>query len=343
LARLLDARPMIRDAMGAAACNAEQARVVGAALADLPDDVDLAVVDKAEAVLLEQAHQFDPDALRKLGKRVLDHVAPDVAEEALRRLLEREEARARAARTFTVSSVRDGRSQVSGWLDAEAAAIVKAAIEPFSKPTCGADGPDMRSPGQRRADALSEVCRLSLASGELPDAGGERPQITVTVDFDALRQALGAGTLDTGEFLSASVVRRLACDARILPVVLGHDGAALDVGRNRRLFTGALRRALVLRDGGCAFPGCDRPPRWCDAHHRVSWLDGGPTSLDNGVLLCGQHHRLVHAGDWQVRLGADRRPEFIPPPHIDPDRRPRQNHHHRSQRDPRQGGFHPRE
>ena len=80
--------------------------------------------------------------------------------------------------------------------------------------------------------------------------------------------------------------------------------------------------------GGCAFPGCDRPPGWCEAHHIRHWAAGGPTSLANGVLLCGAHHRLIERGDWEVRLAADGIPEFRPPPWIDPDRRPRRNHLH---------------
>jgi hypothetical protein len=111
--------------------------------------------------------------------------------------------------------------------------------------------------------------------------------------------------------------------------VLGGDGQVLDVGRTRRLGTGVLRRALVLRDSGCAFPGCDRPPRWTDAHHIRSWASGGPTSLDNLVLLCRHHHRTVHLSDWQVRLGVDRFPEFVPPAHLDRHRRPRRNLYHR--------------
>jgi Domain of unknown function (DUF222)/HNH endonuclease len=134
--------------------------------------------------------------------------------------------------------------------------------------------------------------------------------------------------LDTGAPISAAILRRWACDARILPVVYNSAGAVLDVGQERRLFTGALRRALIARDGGCTFPGCDRPPSWC-GHHIISWIDGGPTSLENAALLCGHHHRVIHAGAWMTRLGPDRHPEFVPPPHIDPARLPRRNHYHR--------------
>jgi hypothetical protein len=188
---------------------------------------------------------------------------------------------------------------------------------------------DDRTMGQRRADALIEVCRLVLNTGDLPVNGGDRPQVAVTVAFDPLRRELGVGTLDTGHRLTATATRRLACDAQILPAILGSDGQALDVGQSRRLITGTLRRALVLRDGGCAFPGCTRPPRWCDGHHIRSWASGGPTSLDNSVLLCGHHHRLIHHSDWTVRLGHDGHPEFLPPAHFNPTRRPRRNLYHR--------------
>ena len=187
---------------------------------------------------------------------------------------------------------------------------------------------DDRTAGQRRADALVEVCRLVLSTGDLPVNGGDRPQLTVTVPYDLLSKQLGTGLLDTGQRLTPTQTRRLACDAHLLPAVLGSHGQVLDVGQSRRLITGALRRALVLRDRGCAFPGCDRPPRWCDGHHIRSWTDGGPTSLDNAVLLCGPHHRTIHHSDWEIRPGPDRIPDFIPPTHIDPHQRPRRNIYH---------------
>ncbi|GGL09930.1 HNH endonuclease signature motif containing protein [Mangrovihabitans endophyticus] len=187
---------------------------------------------------------------------------------------------------------------------------------------------DARTPGQRRADALVDICQLALRTTALPENGGDRPQLAVTAPYDVLHQKLGIGTLDTGERLHPTDVRRLACDARILPAVLGGQGQVLDVGRTRRLATGSLRRALVARDHGCAFPHCDRPAQWCDAHHLASWLDGGPTSLDNLVLLCRYHHRLVHREPWRVRLGPGRHPEFLPPPALDPAQHPLRNRYH---------------
>nr|WP_236725484.1 HNH endonuclease signature motif containing protein [Amycolatopsis orientalis] len=102
------------------------------------------------------------------------------------------------------------------------------------------------------------------------------------------------------------------------------------MGRLRRFVTPGQRRALNIRDGGCAFPGCHRPPKNCHAHHIHHWADGGPTDLRNLTLLCGFHHRLIHHGDWQVRMAADGLPEFIPPQYLDPLRQTRRNTLHRA-------------
>jgi hypothetical protein len=133
--------------------------------------------------------------------------------------------------------------------------------------------------------------------------------VVVTVPFDVLRKELGLGMLDTGQPVSATQVRRMACDAMLIPAVLGGDGQVLDLGQARRLFTGPVRRALVLRDGGCAFPGCDRPARWCDGHHITSVLDGGPTDLDNGVLVCPSCRRRHNPHYANLRI-MPRRPRL---------------------------------
>ncbi|WP_146065700.1 HNH endonuclease signature motif containing protein [Arthrobacter pityocampae] len=126
--------------------------------------------------------------------------------------------------------------------------------------------------------------------------------------------------------VSVRTVRKIACDADIIPVVLGGRGEVLDVGRARRLFGVAQRRALVARDRGCAFPDCTVPAVWSEAHHITPWLAGGRTDVSNGCLLCSFHHRLVERGNWiiQVKHGV---PWFTPPPYIDPDRTPRRNKH----------------
>src|SRR5262249_21794090 len=120
---------------------------------------------------------------------------------------------------------------------------------------------------QRQADALVELAERSLRTGALPEGGGNRPTRVLTRPNDTLAAQVGTGVLDTGEHLPASTVRRMACDAKIIPIVLGGDSQPLDVGRASRTVPGPIRRAVTLRDGGCTFPTSDIPPKWCDVHH----------------------------------------------------------------------------
>ncbi|MFI6232632.1 DUF222 domain-containing protein [Micromonospora sp. NPDC050784] len=326
LAATIDAAPpAVRDALLSGAITVEQGRVVAETIAALPVEAGPEVADKATHLLVTWADHFDPTSLSRLGERVLTHVAPDLADQAELKALERATERAEARRHVTLSEQQNGQVRLSGNLDTETASLLREAIDPLCAP---AGEHDDRSPGQRRADALGEICRLALRTGQLPDNGGDRPQVVVTVSLDDLVNGVRAGTLETGTRLTPGAVRRLACDAGVLPAVLGGNSQVLDVGRQRRLFTGPLRRALVLRDGGCAFPGCDRPPRWCDGHHLRHWADGGTTALSNAVLLCGYHHRFIHRGDWAVRIAADGRPDFLPPSWLDPLRTPRRNLYH---------------
>jgi hypothetical protein len=161
-----------------------------------------------------------------------------------------------------------------------------------------------------------------LDDGELPTRGGQCPHLVLTMGLAELVTGLGTATLDTGGQLIAAEARRLACDAGLIPMVLGSDSIPLDVGRQQRLASTALRDALAQRDKGCSFPGCGRPPRYCHAHHIVSWLDCGPTALHNMCLLCERHHVIVHRQGWHIRLDARGYPEFTPPKTIDPRRRP---------------------
>ncbi|HEU4350202.1 MAG TPA: DUF222 domain-containing protein [Actinoplanes sp.] len=323
--RALQERPVLDAALRDGAVNAAQASVIDEAVRDLPDELDTAAVDKAESILIGWAGELEPRQLRKHALRVLDHVAPDLAHAATEEHLERQQELAYERRTLKIYPIPYGRVRISGVLDEESAAVVTAALEPLCRPT--AEGP--LSYDQRRADALVEVCRMALRTSDLPVNGGEPPQLVVTVPYDVVAGSLGSGVTDTGAPVTAEAVRRLACDARIVPAVLGSQGQVLDLGRSRRLISGPLHRALVLRDGGCAFPGCDRPSRWCEGHHIVPWSRGGVTSLDNAVLLCGFHHRLLHRTAWQVRMGHDGFPVFVPPAHVDRHRRPRRNLYHR--------------
>ncbi|MGM7667197.1 DUF222 domain-containing protein [Microbacterium sp. A93] len=229
--------------------------------------------------------------------------------------------------------------------DLNAADLNAADLNAVDPATAGADTRELqmldpRSTGQKQLDGLVSALTgaLSLADlSDLPASGGSRPQVLVTIDYDSLlgrvhqshavdtilSQAAYAGTIQP------RLIRQWACDADLIPVVLGGDGQVLDIGRAQRIFPRRLRQALVARDGGCAAPNCSIPAPWCEAHHIDHWEHGGPTSVENGVLLCSHHHHAVHADAWEisVRNGV---PWFIPAPYLDTTRRARRNRYRRS-------------
>jgi len=148
------------------------------------------------------------------------------------------------------------------------------------------------------------------------------------MDFGDLKNKAETAILSHGGPITPAEARRLACDARIIPVVMGSDSQVLDVGRSSRTFPIGIRRAITLRDKGCTFPACDRPPGWTDAHHVKEWWQLGVSSYENGCLLCRFHHTLIHQGDWRIQWAPDGIPEFIPPPWLDPEQKPRRNTMH---------------
>ena len=198
------------------------------------------------------------------------------------------------------------------------AAVVDAKARPLT-------GDDDRPAAQRQAEALADVCGYVLdhaPSAVLPECGGQRPHVNVLVRLEDLENRARAACLDFGGTLSPESLRMLCCDAAVVPVVLNGKGQPLDVGRITRTIPDGLRRAVAARDRGCAHPGCGRPASWCEVHHIREWENGGPTRLDNLVMLCRVHHRQIHSTDWTVRI-RDGLPEFIPPLWIDPEQRPR--------------------
>lgn len=194
-------------------------------------------------------------------------------------------------------------------VDAEAKAVIEAAVGALSAPRPVQGVPDRRPGGQRRLEALVEVVRRGVASAD-GVATTTKAQLVVTMALADLVAQTSAGTVlgsaEAGSLIGPETVRRLACDAAVIPAVLGRDGELLDLGRAVRCFTEGQSRALWLRDGGCSFPGCTVPAAWTDAHHLWHWADGGPSDLDNGALLCGRHHTLVHARGYHATLTAGR-------------------------------------
>ncbi|PZS25238.1 MAG: HNH endonuclease [Pseudonocardiales bacterium] len=278
--------------------------VIRSVLARIPAHVDDHQRAEIEAELAKHSRTLDATQLAVLGTRILAHLGQDGPPpkddpEIQRRL------------TFTD---RDGGYELGGWLDREAAEILRSALSPLAAPRPTTDTEvDLRTSAHRDADALVELAQRSLDAGDLPTEGGERPQVVVTVPLAVLQGRIGTASLALGGPINADTARRIACDARIIPVVLGARGEPLDIGRASYTVPTAIRRAVILRDGGCAFPGCSVPARWCDIHHVTHWANHGTTSVGNCVALCGRHHRLVHHSQWRIDMTGGI-PQFHPPP-----------------------------
>ena len=307
--------------------SAVQAGVVCDAIEKLPGNP--ALREQAETLLLDQAATLDATQLGQAGRRILAHVDPDREHRDDEAALAREERAAHLGRHLSITEDGAGGVRVRGRGSVEDAATLKAALLPLTKPhptasdedsgsEDGRSGSDPRDHGARMWDAMIGIAQHSLDTEAQPESHGARPRVGVLIDYDSLRKdSDGQGQpalTDDGLRLSHAAVRRLACDADILPVCLGPHGQPLDVGRTQRLVTTAIWLALIARDRHCAFPGCTRPPIMCHAHHITHWADGGSTSLNNLVMLCGHHHRTIHDTAWQVRLATDARPEFRAPP-----------------------------
>jgi hypothetical protein len=149
--------------------------------------------------------------------------------------------------------------------------------------------------------------------------------VLVTIDHDSLLARTGYGTVSDGTLISTERLLELADEAEIIPAVLNRAGAVLTLGRSRRIASRSQTLALVARDGGCSFPGCDRAPEWCERHHITAWIDGGATDLDNLTLLCAYHHHNFTQGGWTCTLNPDGLPQWTPPRWIDRHQAPRLN------------------
>ncbi len=296
--------PATAAAVAEHAIGAADVRVIRSVLARIPPHLGAETRAEVEAELASHARTLDAGQLAVLGTRILAYLDQDDPRP-------HDTPKTRRRLTFTD---RDGGYELGGWLDREAAEIVRSALSPLSAPRPTTDTEiDLRDAAQRDADALVELARRALEAGDLPTEGGERPQVVVTMSLGVLQGRIGAAVLALGGPINADVARRIACDARVIPVVLGARGEPLDIGRASYTVPTAIRRAVLVRDGGCAFPGCAVPARWCEIHHVIHWADHGPTSVENCVALCGRHHRLIHHSHWRIDMTGGI-PQFHPPP-----------------------------
>ncbi len=243
------------------------------------------------------AAEFRPAELRRLGGHLLEVVAPEIAEAEEAKRLQNQEQQARAKTSLRTRLIGDGLARttiVHPELDRDRLlTYLHASTSPRKHPDA-ISGEEDRIPHHQQLGQAFGALLEHLDPARLPAHGGDATTVMVTISLESLRNELGTGTMIGGEPLSASAVRRLACDAQIVPVVLGANSEVLDLGRTRRLFSPAQRKALRLRDQECRAEHCSIRATWCEAHHRKPWSQGGHTDLDDGVLLCNFHHHRAH-------------------------------------------------
>jgi hypothetical protein len=248
---------------------------------------------------------------------------------------EREQAM-RGRRYLSLSRQADGMTRLSGLLDPESAALVRDAVDGATSPRRG--GPRFVSPGERERaeriardlrtteqlalDALVDLVRLGGEVAPTEIIGTRSPAVQVIVAEHDLRAGRGLARIEgQTEPVSIATADRHRCSSGTVPIVMDARGDVVALGRETRLYTRRQRLALAARDGGCRFPGCERPPSWTEAHHIVPWSEGGTTDLADGILLCRHHHLLLHNNGWQFERTSGEL-VLIPPRSIDPEQRP---------------------
>ncbi|GAA2174341.1 hypothetical protein GCM10009846_19920 [Agrococcus versicolor] len=305
------ARPHVAAALGAATITVSQAEQIVAGLAATGGRVAACDLERAESELVAAATgaggetPVPPALLRCQVATWVDFLDPDGAEPS--------EERQRELRSLSFSSRRDGMLVARMLCTPEQGEVLQTALDAHVAPRrvrvdCADDGSepdgdeaacDGRSIEQRRIDALVSIV-ASHAATTAPRTGGGAPTLVVTttladLEGRAVRPADRAHVQRSGAPATAALVARIVCDGLVHPVLVGDDdGEPLRLGRARRLFSPAQRRAIAARDRGCRAPGCSAPPGWCEAHHVTPWSLDGPTDVDNGMLLCAFHHHEVH-------------------------------------------------
>ena len=275
-------------------------------------DVDEVTRAEGQALMLEAAAVVDPAQLGRAGLRLRHRLDPEAAER-----LARDEDRQQELRQVCLVQEQSGMWFLRGSLTPVAGAALQSALDPLAQPQPAVDGsPDPRTGGMRMADAVEALALLALAAragdpGALPTRGGAATRLVLTAELDTLladlttrggQAGLVPPVLATGEpgewEISPLMLQALSCDADVVPVLTDGFGRALDVGDTVYAFPPRLRRAIEVRDQHCTFRNCRAKPAWCHVHHLVAFSKGGPTSERNGALLCGRHHRFVHASAW---------------------------------------------
>ncbi|MDQ1718454.1 MAG: hypothetical protein QOE89_2407, partial [Pseudonocardiales bacterium] len=275
----------------------------------------------AEALLAKHATGMDTAQLRQAATRILGFLHPDgtLTPDRVHR----------KDRDVSLHRHPDGSGDVTAHLTPACYALWETVLEPLARkrPDDGC-GPDLRSPGQRRHDALEDAAKRLLRTGELPTTAGVATTLMITMTLDQLETRAGQATTQHGGSISINEALRLTSEGKALPVVLNDAGGILAYGRARRLASPGQRLALMARDRGCTFPRCRETAARSEVHHIVDWAKGGTTDTDQLALACGYHNNDAILQDWHAIM-LDGIPHWVPPPHIDPHRKPQRNRVHR--------------
>ena len=273
-----------------------------------------------ETELLDHARSQSPD---KFAATVRKHEQQRSADDGVSRLEHQRSRRYARIRT----DIEDGMTVLYGRFDPITGARIETALSKKMNELWQEEDPRNRAtPGQRMADAFAAL--LTRPGGER-DGPSQDVRLLVIADYDAVTQQLGKARLENGTPIPAGELRRLACDAQVLPAIFRGPSVPMDLGMARRKASPSQRAALIARDRACI--GCGAKAAWCQSHHITHWQDGGPTSVDNMCLLCSRCHHNVHDRDWQVEQTPTGAYRLRPPP-TKPTRPPQQKHQHRQRR-----------
>jgi hypothetical protein len=297
------------------------AKVITGLIDRLPDAVRCEQDVQIEEFLVKQASILDLDALKQIGQRLVLTVDPDG------RL---KDAKYRDRQRDLRLTVRpDGSSHFEGEGTAEFTEWARTVLDAMARPKPETDGvKDPRTAGQRRHDAMLDAFKLLARAELLPTAAGVTSVVMLTMSQESFETGEGTVTTGHGVILPAKqVLMWLDGDTKVVPIVFDNIKRIVATGTGQRLFSERQRLAMIARDGGCSFPGCDAPPQWTQAHHVIEYAEGGKTCTGNGCLLCGFHHREFARLGWHV-LMADGRPQWIPPVWIDDTQTTRTNNTH---------------
>lgn len=321
--------PLVGEAVQRGEIGTDAAAAIIRNLTEAGRTASPAQLREAEAHLVDAARSTSADLVAVQACKLAVALDPDGVEP-------REEVQRRRRRFVLGREGHDGMTPFHGLADPVNAALLRAAIAERTSPTrqprfvdpddpsvsAGDDGGlrDERSREQRGFDVLMGLLTAGVrADNAVVGSLHGTATVTAVVRIGDLARGTGAAWLDdTQEPVSIATARELACDGGLRRIIVDAAGEPLWQGRRERYFTPAQRRALAVRDGGCVWPHCTAPPSWCHAHHLVEWENGGPTDVDNGVLLCSYHHHLLHVGDFLMRMIRGR-PHLLSPPWIDPD------------------------